>query len=113
SCSDTPNPANPNQSVRFDATAWGGSPPYTWSWSGSPGSWSPAPANGQSPTYTFLAAGSYTATVTVRDALRSASYSCPASVTGNTNQDFTIVTPKAQTLAPGQYVSNLPLNITP
>jgi PKD repeat protein len=49
--------------VQFTGSAWGGSPPYSYSWSFQDGSYS----NQQNPVHTYQSAGSYWPTFTVTD----------------------------------------------
>jgi PKD domain len=106
-CSASPITAVVGQSVTFQANPSGGTG-YTYSWSGSPGTWTPSPSNSQAPSYQFSAAGSYTATVTVRDNLnRQAQGSCPVTL-----QDFSVSAPSQQySVLPGGN-TQVPVTIT-
>jgi PKD repeat protein len=63
--SANPSSGAPPLSVQFNTSASGGTSPYTYLWDF--GDASP-PSQAQNPSHTYQAAGTYTATVTVRDA---------------------------------------------
>ncbi|MCI4351548.1 MAG: PKD domain-containing protein [Thermoplasmata archaeon] len=92
----------PGSSVGFDGTATGGQPPYAWSWifgDGSPRS------SQEDPTHTYVAPGTYGATLTVNDSLLRSSQSTVtisvSSVGGGGITVMLVATPSTITLGQG------------
>jgi len=61
---DGPYKARPGEVIQFHGSAFGGKEPYTWQWDFGDG----ATSNEQNPTHAYTKAGTYTVTLTVKDA---------------------------------------------
>jgi len=85
--------------VRFAATAGGGTAPYTYSWNFGDGTSSTS----QNPAHTFAAAGTYTVTLTVRDA-RSGSTTSRLTIKALTGREKTKTPPHRANIQPRQIL---------